>query len=83
MQTQPAATCLRRFLARGYFYSETSVDARSTRRHIPEDGIFHSHRRGNLKSRIPLLLYFQGNVGYTELQALSVRIQGRGLSRVQ
>jgi hypothetical protein len=31
--------------------SETSVQfTRSTRRHIPEDGILHSHRRGNLKS---------------------------------
>jgi hypothetical protein len=28
--------------------SETSVHTRSTRRHIPEDGILHSHRRGNL-----------------------------------
>jgi hypothetical protein len=30
--------------------SETSVHTRSTRRHIPEDGILHSHRRDNLKS---------------------------------
>jgi hypothetical protein len=30
--------------------SETSVYIRSTRRHIPEDGILHSHRRENLKS---------------------------------
>jgi hypothetical protein len=30
--------------------SETSVDTRSTRRHIAEDVIFHSHRRENLKS---------------------------------
>jgi hypothetical protein len=30
--------------------SETSVHTRSTRRHIPEDGILHSHRRENLKS---------------------------------
>jgi hypothetical protein len=28
---------------------ETSVNTISTRRHIPEDGIFHSHRRENLK----------------------------------
>jgi hypothetical protein len=30
--------------------SETSVHTRSKRRHIPEDGILHSHRRENLKS---------------------------------
>jgi hypothetical protein len=29
--------------------SETSVHTRSTRRHIPEDGILHSHRRENLE----------------------------------
>jgi hypothetical protein len=29
--------------------SETSVHTRATRRHIPEDGILHSHRRENLK----------------------------------
>jgi hypothetical protein len=28
--------------------SETSVHTRSTRRHIPEDGILHSHRGENL-----------------------------------
>jgi hypothetical protein len=32
--------------------SKTSVHTRSTRRHIPEDGIIHSHRRENLKSYI-------------------------------
>jgi hypothetical protein len=44
---QSAATCSPRFLARGFLYSEdggytflrTSVHTRSTRRHIPEDGI--------------------------------------------
>jgi hypothetical protein len=30
--------------------SETSVYTRSTRRHIPEDGILHSQCRENLKS---------------------------------
>jgi hypothetical protein len=30
--------------------SEMSVHTRSTRRHIPEDGILHSHRRENPKS---------------------------------
>jgi hypothetical protein len=30
--------------------SETSDFIRATRRNIPEDGILHSRRRGNLKS---------------------------------
>jgi hypothetical protein len=32
--------------------AETSVLIAVTRRHIPEDGIFHSHLRENLKSYI-------------------------------
>jgi hypothetical protein len=32
--------------------SETSVNARSTQRHIPGDDILHSHRCENLKSYI-------------------------------
>jgi hypothetical protein len=34
--------------------SETSVLTRATRRNRPEDDIFHSHRRENIKSRIPV-----------------------------
>jgi hypothetical protein len=34
--------------------SEMSVLTRTTRRHIPGDGILHSHRRENLKSYIAL-----------------------------
>jgi hypothetical protein len=50
--------------------SETSVDTRSTRRHIPEDGILHSHRCENLKSYIvmhiciplKLLLFYSNKI---------------------
>jgi hypothetical protein len=37
--------------------SETSVQARSTRRHIPEDGVLHSHRRENLKSYMKYFIF--------------------------
>jgi hypothetical protein len=37
---------------------ETLVLARATCRNIPEDVIFHSHRRKNLKSYNPLLVFF-------------------------
>jgi hypothetical protein len=33
---------------------ETSVLTKATRRNIPEDGILHSQRRGNLKPNIAL-----------------------------
>jgi hypothetical protein len=36
---------------------ETSVHTRCTRRHIPEDGILHSHRREKLKSYIKLTCF--------------------------
>jgi hypothetical protein len=35
--------------------SETSLHTRSARRHIPEDGILHSHRRENLKSYMEIM----------------------------
>jgi hypothetical protein len=38
--------------------SETSVHTISTRRHIPQDGILHSHRRVNLKSYIEYIEKF-------------------------
>jgi hypothetical protein len=34
--------------------SETSVLIIATQRHVPEDGILHSHRRENLKSYLAL-----------------------------
>jgi hypothetical protein len=39
-------------------FGGTSVHTISTRRHIPEDGILHSHRREKLKSYIPLAVLF-------------------------
>jgi hypothetical protein len=36
-------------------YSETPVYNKPTLRHIPEDGILHSHRRESLKSYKKLL----------------------------
>jgi hypothetical protein len=42
--------------------SETSVLTRTTRHHIPEDTILHSHRRENLKSYNILHCYRRGNV---------------------
>jgi hypothetical protein len=36
--------------------SETSVHTKSKRRHIPDDGILHFHRRETLKSYITLLV---------------------------
>jgi hypothetical protein len=43
-------SALKREAIRSY---ETSVHTRSTRRHIPEDGVLHSHGRENLRSYEP------------------------------
>jgi hypothetical protein len=45
---------------------ETLVHIKSTRRHIPEDGILHSHRRENLKS-YNILNNFLGGLHLTVL----------------
>jgi hypothetical protein len=37
--------------------SETSVSTRPARRHIPEDGILHSHGRENLKSYLEMFVF--------------------------
>jgi hypothetical protein len=53
---------------------ETSVHKRSTRRHIPEDGILQGHRRENLKSYIVIsvcrnpFLYVTMQISVRELQ---------------
>jgi hypothetical protein len=41
---------------------ETSVNIRSTGRHIQEDGILHSHRRENLKSYIDVMRFGHSTV---------------------
>jgi hypothetical protein len=42
---------------------ETSVLIRTTRRHIPEDGILHSHRRENLRSHIGIKMFLGSRAG--------------------
>jgi hypothetical protein len=37
--------------------SETSVDTETIQRHIPENGILHSHRRENLNSYIQTVIW--------------------------
>jgi hypothetical protein len=51
--------------------SETSVHARSTRRHIPEDCILHNHRRENLKSYKMLVFERSETTLYMERQLWS------------
>jgi hypothetical protein len=73
-----AATCSRWFLACGFFYpedggcSETTDHTRSTRRHIPEDGILHSHRHENLKSYNQYHVYCILEINGRALKAMSL-----------
>jgi hypothetical protein len=50
LDVAPCRSCVNRRSA------EISVHTRSSRRHIPEDGILHSHRRENLISYILIFL---------------------------
>jgi hypothetical protein len=56
----PSSLILSTLMIEAIRYSETLVLRRGTQRHIPDDGILHSHRRGNLnsykRSRIRLLI---------------------------
>jgi hypothetical protein len=53
--------------------SETSVNKISTRRHIPEDGILHSHRRENLKSYILDLVRDEDTSKEPKLQLVEIK----------
>jgi hypothetical protein len=50
----PSSITLFTLIIKAIFSSETSVLITVTWRHIPEDGILHSHCRENLKSYIAL-----------------------------
>jgi hypothetical protein len=56
--------------------SETSDHTRSTRRHIPEDGILHSHRCENLK-------YYNDNVSFRVMLYLGVSMSIQDLLTVK
>jgi hypothetical protein len=45
----PSFSILFTLITEAMHSSETSVLARATRRHVPEDGILHNHRCENLK----------------------------------
>jgi hypothetical protein len=51
------------------YSSEISIPTRATRRHIPEDGILHCHRRENLKYYIR-----KKTLGYEISTAVTMKI---------
>jgi hypothetical protein len=58
--------------------SETSVYTRSTRRHIPEDGILHSHRRENLKSYTSFFIFTNTSGEILESYLASYQVTSEG-----
>jgi hypothetical protein len=50
----PSPPILVNLMVEALSFSETSVLSRATLHNIPEDGIFHSHYRENLKSYKPV-----------------------------
>jgi hypothetical protein len=57
--------------------SETSVLTRAMRRHIPEEGILHSHRRENLKSYFSQwsLCMLRSSIAQTRARALNLALK--------
>jgi hypothetical protein len=53
---------------------ETSVHTRSTRRHVPEDGILQSHCRENLKSYLYLVLELLLYKGQREVHETRIHV---------
>jgi hypothetical protein len=60
-------------------FSETSVLKRTTPRHIPEDGILHSHRRENLKSYIYYACFLFVKENYSDIMHQLNQIWGRSI----
>jgi hypothetical protein len=56
----PSLPILVTLMMEGIHSSETSVLTRATLRHIPEDGISHSHRCENLKFFIGIVGEYDG-----------------------
>jgi hypothetical protein len=60
--------------------SETSASfCRTTRRYIPEDGILHSHRFGNLKPNNGARLFVGFLATLSVTGALGYKLEGRGI----